>query len=90
MSATESARRSRRSFHAFRVFGYDSSPIGRHYGFLDVTIAPDPASPGRWKATLRKAWIDPGWASNPALSPLGGYYDAVHPEAFFEVTVTVP
>ena len=76
--------------NAFRVFDYENSPLGRHYGFLDVTIAPDPASPGTWKATIRQAWIDPDWATNPALDPLGGYYDAVHPEAFYEVSVTVP
>ena len=46
------------------------SPIGRHYGFLDVSIFQDPADPSVWKATFRQAWIDPNWADDDTLDRL--------------------
>jgi hypothetical protein len=65
-----------------RVFHYRDSAIGRHYSFLVVNIFPVNDT---WKATFRQAWINPAWADDRFISPLGGYYDETNPEAYYEV-----
>ncbi|MDP7741907.1 MAG: hypothetical protein QGF67_10725, partial [Lentisphaeria bacterium] len=69
---------------------YGKTAIGRHYGFLDVTIGPVPGRAPIWRATIRQAWIDPAWATDPAVPPLGGYYDAEVPAARYEIEQAVP
>lgn len=71
-----------------QVFHYAHSSIGRHYGFLVVDIAPGDA--GSWNASFRQAWIDPAAAHDPAVDPLGGYYDQIDAAAYFEATVDAP
>ena len=73
-----------------QVFHYADSRIGRHYGFLDVRISPVPGNEKQWKATFRQAWIDPRWAGNRQVNPIGGYYDEAHREAYFEAVAEAP
>ena len=73
-----------------QVFHYTDSTIGRHYGFVLVEIFADPGDPGTWKATFRQVWINPAWAGDRALDPLGGYYDDADPAAYYEATWSPP
>ncbi len=82
--------RSARTANAAQVFHYGKTAIGRHYGFLDVTIDRVPGRAHIWRTTIRQAWIDPAWATDPAVPPLGGYYDAEVPTARYEIEQTVP
>ena len=70
------------------MFHYADTSIGRHYGFLVVDILPGDGD--TWTASFRQAWIDPAAANDPAVDPLGGYYDEVDPAAYFQAVAEVP
>ena len=72
-----------------QVFHYSDSVTGRHYGFLEVNIFPDVDDQSTWTATFRQAWINPAWANDTSLDPLGGYYDETNPEAYFEAVYSI-
>lgn len=72
-----------------RVFHADDTTIGRHYGFLDVTIQAAADRAAVWRASIRQTWIDPAWAQDPTRAPLGGYYDAETPDARYDIEKTI-
>ncbi|MCB1763866.1 MAG: metallophosphoesterase, partial [Gammaproteobacteria bacterium] len=65
-----------------RVFHTSDSAEGRHYGLLlaDISAQVDDT----WKASFDLAWINPAWANDTNLDPVGGYYSDTDPTAYFE------